>query len=107
MDILTSYTWPGNVRELRSIIERLIVCVESDVIDVPHVQSLMHDELHESGTESAGRASSYLPGNLDELERNAIRRALAESGGKKGEAAAALGISRATLWRKLKIMQQE
>lgn len=107
MSILESYSWPGNVRELRSIIERLVACVESDVIDSRHVQSLMHDELYGSSVDSRVSTNPPLPGSLDDLERDAIRRALAESGGNKKEAAESLGISRATLWRKLKQMEQK
>lgn len=107
MDILRSYTWPGNVRELRSIVERLVISVESDVIDCRHVQSLMQDELRDSRSRSSVSSNSLAPGGLGELERNAIKRALEESGGNKQEAAEALGISRSTLWRKLKNMMRE
>ena len=105
--ILESYSWPGNVRELQSIIERLVVCVEAGVIDSRHVQSLMHDELHGSNTEPRVEMAPTPVGSLDDMEREAIRRALAESGGNRSVAADALGISRATLWRKLKRMESE
>lgn len=107
MLVLQSYTWPGNVRELRNIIERLVTCVESDLITCHDVQSLMHDELYGPQPDSDQPISTLSSKSLDELEQDAIMRALAESGGNKKEAAEALGISRSTLWRKLKNMDQE
>jgi len=105
--IFQSYSWPGNVRELQSIIERLVVCVESGVIDSRDVQSLMHDELCGSKIEPRAAVPPSPVTSLDDMARDAIRRALAESGGNRSVAADALGISRATLWRKLKRMDGE
>lgn len=107
MDILKSYDWPGNVRELRSVIERLVVCVQSSTIDAHHIQSLMHEELSWSNLNTGIQPAQTPPESLDNLEQYAIRRALAESGGNKKKAAESLGICRTTLWRKLKKMERK
>lgn len=89
-----SYSWPGNIRELNNVIEYAMVMGDSPYIlfdDLP-------PELKgESPHESSPRSSSS-----EESERGQILRALATHRGHRGEAAKELGISRATLWRKMK-----
>ncbi len=98
-DVLLSYNYPGNVRELKHAIERGVVLSKDDVIEV----SNLPDEI-------AGTApiTPCIKGNLSLeqgircFERQKISLALAESGGKKMEAARTLGISRKVLWKKMK-----
>jgi two-component system response regulator AtoC len=100
---LENYSWPGNVRELRNCLERAIALSTSDTIEAG--QLMLHGD---AGTTSAiGEASQTpapgaQPPTLYELERQHILRVLAEAGGNRERAAAILGISARTLYRKLR-----
>jgi len=88
--------WRGNVRELRNALERAAILAEGTAIDEPHLWI-------EPGL--AGPAAPAAPGPvrpLAEMERDAIERALVESGGNRREAARRLGIGLRTLYDKLK-----
>jgi DNA-binding NtrC family response regulator len=94
MDLLTSYTWPGNVREMRNILERAVLLARGNPLSLEHFHGV-HDH------RSAGPAAR--PGaGLDDLESEHIKSVLKSAGGDTAKAAKALGISRATLYRKLK-----
>jgi NtrC-family two-component system response regulator AlgB len=92
---LRSYHWPGNVRELRNAIERAVVLSRSDVITAEDLPDSIFRETPEAQPR-IGRG-----GTLDEVEREHIRRVLAESATLE-EAAMVLGVNPTTLWRKRK-----
>ena len=81
---LMSYHWPGNVRELQHCIERWVI--DSSLPLVPEKR------------DEAGKSASL---NLEELERQTIRRALEQSNGNLSMAAELLGITRYSLYRKI------
>ena len=88
---LRKHVWPGNVRELRNVIERILATIRSSKIDTDMVR--MHlDDQHEPEINT----------QLKTRQLEEIRKALVLSRGKYAEAARCLGISRTTLWRKLK-----
>ena len=91
MDAILAYTWPGNVRELRSAVEYAFVVGEGPVLDVADLTPELR------GEPPPGISS----GSLADIERGRILAALARHHGRKAAAAAELGISRTTLWRKL------
>ncbi|TNF22371.1 MAG: PAS domain S-box protein [Deltaproteobacteria bacterium] len=103
---LMAYRFPGNVRELENIIEHAFVVCEGDVIRASDLPPSVH-----------GGATAVLPsplevprppadaaalGPLESAEAAAIRQALNAHGGSRADAAQALGISRSTLWRKMR-----
>lgn len=88
---LGEYTWPGNVRELQSAIERAVILASSF--------TLYPDDFMLKTT--ANRRLKNVNLNLDELEREAIEKALQQSGGNMNQAAELLGISRFSLYRKI------
>jgi transcriptional regulator with PAS, ATPase and Fis domain len=98
MQRLREYSWPGNVRELKNAIEHAFVTVAGNCITLwdlpPEVQrpSLK--------TPSPSTSSS----SLDPVEEARIREALQQAHGNKTEAAKLLGVSRVTLWKKLKCL---
>src|SRR5262249_38729463 len=95
MDAIRSYAWPGNVRELRSVVEYAFVVGEGPVLTMDDLTpELRGDPLPDSPP-----VVSY------DGERQRIIAALAKHGGRKGAAAAELGISRSTLWRRLDVHQ--
>ena len=91
MDALLEYPWPGNVRELSNAIEFAFAIGEGTTITV--------DELM---PELRGEGPRDRPEDSETSERRRIEEALAKAGGRKGQAAELLGISRSTLWRKLR-----
>jgi DNA-binding NtrC family response regulator len=97
MQLLVSYPWPGNVRELEKVIEHALVFGRSDLIipeDLP--PRLL-------GMEAPQPSPPNKRLTLAELEKAHILAVLHEHGWNRAQAAPALGINRATLWRKLKV----
>jgi two-component system response regulator AtoC len=101
---LTAYRWPGNVRELENVLERAAILA-------PGLELQLADLALGPATPGAAAAEAAAPppfdGTLRDLEREAIRRALAECGGHRKRAAARLGIGLRTLYDKLKEYQLE
>ena len=96
---LEDYAWPGNVRELRNTLERASALATSDIIEA---EQLLPAPV---GVDGAARDASAATGalmKLEELERQHILRVLEETGGNRDRAAALLGISARTLYRKLR-----
>jgi DNA-binding NtrC family response regulator len=90
---LARHGWPGNIRELQNIVERILATLKGSKIGTEMVRQHLEDH-HESDIRR----------NLRNVEMEEIRKALMQSRGKHTEAARILGISRSTLWRKLKRM---
>ena len=95
---LSAYDWPGNVRELRNAVERAAALAQGDTIEADQVLPPAPEQAPEGKSAEAGAA----PVTLDELERRHILRVLEEAGGNRERAAAILGISARTLYRKLR-----
>ncbi|HZI93076.1 MAG TPA: sigma 54-interacting transcriptional regulator, partial [Patescibacteria group bacterium] len=97
LQLLLRYSWPGNIRELENEVARLAVLCPGDVITQ---RDLMESgELFDKIT-SLEEKDSFTP--LEEMERRQIVKALMEAAGNRGRAAELLGISRATIFRKLR-----
>jgi DNA-binding NtrC family response regulator len=110
---LLNYNWPGNVRELKNAIKRAVLLAASANIipdDLPENIVSWRDGIQSSSNISQDRvdlAASLKEGVsfeeiTREVERDLINKALEQSGGKKAKAAEILGMSRKTLYRKLK-----
>ena len=91
---LQEYGWPGNVRELKNAIEHAFVTVTGNCITLWDLPS----EVQRPSLKKSSTSSSSL--NPDEETR--IREALHQADGNKTEAAKILGVSRVTLWKKIK-----
>lgn len=99
VEALEKHDWPGNVRELSNVIERAILLETTDKIGLSGIviDSLEGSEISE--TVIAGYIKDF---SLAKAERELIGRALQETGWQKTRAAALLGITRATLYAKVK-----
>lgn len=98
--LLCRYAWPGNVRELENITERLAVFLSAypDQSAIDHNELRMTlPELYDTGADASGQARIL-------LTDQAIRDTLATLKGNRHAAAQRLGISRTTLWRRLRAM---
>jgi DNA-binding NtrC family response regulator len=98
---LLDYSWPGNVRELQNAIEYAVVLAREGVIGVKELPAEIQLPPVLQQAELGGLPRKGVQ-TLDDLERNAILQALAESRGNKKKAAELLGIQRPTLYNKLK-----
>jgi DNA-binding NtrC family response regulator len=90
LEMLQRYPWPGNVRELANAIDRAVLLGKDKVLRPGDFDRPIQD--------AGAEAEAY---NLDAVERLAIQRALAATGGNRSRAARLLGISERTLRNKL------
>ena len=97
---LGAYDWPGNVRELRNAIEHAFVTARGARIGTQNLPPEIRTALAAAGAPApvATDEAPLLPSD----ERSRIVSALREAGGRKAAAARLLGISRVTLWKKIK-----
>jgi two-component system, NtrC family, nitrogen regulation response regulator NtrX len=103
LELLARYRWPGNVRELRNLVERMVIMVSGDRIEIRHLPPNLH---HDSARATSPRAGQGGFSNLHEArsayERNYILRKLEENQGNVSRTAEALGLERSHLYRKMK-----
>ena len=93
-DWLVSQPWPGNVRELKNILERTLLLAKGELINPDDFLKALNP----------GQASAKLgltSGTLDQMEKQMIINAIEECGGNLTRSSEKLGISRATLYRKM------
>ena len=95
---LQKYNWPGNIRELQHAMERAIIMSDNNELGAEDFFFLNHDR--SSATDSSGSASTDNL-NLDEIEKSAIEKAISIHGGNISKAAKELGLTRASLYRRL------
>ena len=93
-DRLLKYTWPGNVRELKNIAERLAVLVKKCFITQAEIEAAL-PSLKDA-------PKSLKKKKAEDIDQECLSRALEEANYHYGKAAAILGISRTTLWKRLK-----
>ena len=102
MKRLLQYEWPGNVRELENCVERATALGDGKTIDVGDLPPAIVGGLASTGEGLASQASSLSSNDLEDIERATIQRVFDQVNGDKVVAGKMLGISRATLYRKLK-----
>ena len=96
MRVLLAHDWPGNVRELENCVEHAVALRNGDIIQRGDLPAALQSPL------AVAETSALPPTQLDDLERVTIERVFAQVNGDKHLALKMLGISRATLYRKLK-----
>lgn len=94
--MLEKYHWPGNVRELQHAIERAVIMEDTSLIR-PYSLMIPQKEQQQKASVHTGELTM----NLEELERDAIERAMKRANGNISRAAELLGITRYALYRKL------
>jgi transcriptional regulator of acetoin/glycerol metabolism len=92
--VMLNYHWPGNLRELRNAIRHAVVLAEADTIDLEHLPEDMVSEI--ARTDLTARSQS---------QASRIEAALRHNGGNVSLTARYLGVSRATLYRKIQIQK--
>jgi DNA-binding NtrC family response regulator len=101
---LREYDWPGNVRELLNVLRRASLFAISDKIDGDLIRRMIAASVFGNARESGPPPGAERPrrASLADVERDHIERVLRETEGNITKAAAALGIDRRTLQRKLR-----
>ena len=90
LEKLYRHTWPGNIRELQHCIENVVIMSEADTIQAEDIKLSVSSPVEESSL------------NLEIVEKNAIRKALTKYRGNYASIASELGISRTTLYHKIR-----
>ncbi|MEP7072438.1 MAG: sigma-54 dependent transcriptional regulator [Verrucomicrobiota bacterium] len=100
---MLAYAWPGNVRELQNAMEYAVVLARQGVISVKELPAEIQlpPVLQASNTGNGSGRGGSVP-SLDDVERQTILQALAQTHGNKKKAAELLGIQRPTLYNKMK-----
>jgi len=99
MQIFLDYPWPGNVRELQGALEYAFVVAEQGLIGPGHLPP----KLNVSGpSRKPMLAAAAGPESEDNREKAALVKALQQTGGNQSQAAALLGVSRVTVWHRMK-----
>lgn len=113
----TNYEWPGNMTELRATIERCVILSENDQITLEHLPEALQQKQTQLALETAGKEGDvFVSGrpNVDGMEKMLrpkisvdeeivlMKEALERAAGNKSNAAKLLGISRGTLYKKIR-----
>jgi two-component system response regulator AtoC len=102
MKSMLQYEWPGNIRELENCVARAVTLGDRKTIDVVDLPPAIRAEGGESSPSSVQESASLSTTALAEMERMTILKVFEQAKGDKALAGRMLGISRATLYRKLK-----
>ncbi len=99
MEVIVNYHWPGNVRELKSAFEYAFVTCDQPLIQPEH---LPPDVLSGKNAHSVHKTGSQRAMSRDEKKKQELIDALRKTGGNRSRAAEILGVSRVTVWNRIK-----
>jgi DNA-binding NtrC family response regulator len=102
MKCLLQYDWPGNVRELENCVERAVALGDRRTIDIGDLPPTIASASPAMETSVSPHPAGLSSNDLEDIERATIERVFEQVKGDKAMAGKMLGISRATLYRKLK-----
>jgi DNA-binding NtrC family response regulator len=101
MAVLESYQWPGNIRELENAVQHAVLVSQGPLLLAKHLPESIQGQIVQS-VNPPQIATETLVHNREVVERTVIQRALANHGYSRARAATELGISRVTLYKKMK-----
>jgi DNA-binding NtrC family response regulator len=102
MEVLENFPWPGNIRQLENFVQQAVLLSSGPELLVEHLPQQLLDHRPAYRLSEAPVHPDTLLHNREVLERNVIQRALEKNGYSRARAASALGISRVTLYKKMK-----
>jgi len=111
MKILKEYYWPGNIRELENITERMCIISNTPIVDEELITQLLDNNIHpkvpEALKEEKGHSITLDITNLKDVELQIIKEVSKIFKGDKELLAKKLGMSRTTLWKRLKEIEEK
>lgn len=102
LKLLISYNWPGNIRELKNLVERFVVMVDSDLIDVSDLPLELMTNTGTGGLMNSGKELKLLKDMVDDVEKEYIFKCLKKNNFNQTKTAKDLGVHRNTLINKIK-----
>ena len=102
MDALESFPWPGNIRQMENFIQQAVLVSSGPELLADHLPQLVRDYRPARVFLPAHVSGDSLTRNREQVERNIIQRTLVNNGYSRVHTANALGISRVTLYKKMK-----
>ncbi|MFA6040693.1 MAG: sigma-54-dependent Fis family transcriptional regulator [Methylophilus sp.] len=103
MQVLENHPWPGNIRQLHNVLRTAIALADGGAIAIEHFTKDFMDELLECLPAEAGLQTNTSPA-LKEVADDMVQRAMQQHNGNISAVARQLGVSRNTLYRKLKLL---
>jgi transcriptional regulator of acetoin/glycerol metabolism len=104
LQVLCEYNWPGNVRELENLMHRLVVLSSNDILSLEHVPMEIREKRQPAFLSSV---TDPLPKNgVKDILREEILKAIQRNNGNFAKSARELGISRSTLYRRVRIYKE-
>jgi DNA-binding NtrC family response regulator len=98
LEVVENHPWPGNIRQLENALQQAVLMSSGPELRLEHLPAAIRE--HQPLV--VGPAPGTLERNREQSERSAIQRALASNAYSRARAARALGISRVTLYKKMK-----
>ncbi len=104
LGLFEAHPWPGNVRELRNVVERAVLFSRSELIGADELSAGLRSGIGVGPAPATRPAAGVITMQqaVERAEIEAIRAALRSTGGRRSDAAEKLGVSRKTLWEKIK-----
>ena len=106
MAALESFAWPGNIRQLENAVQHAVLVSSGPELLVRHLPESLKEHAAQAHKSINSNGNSHAPESLhhqrDLIERSVIQRALINNGYSRARAADSLGISRVTLYKKMK-----
>ena len=102
MQIIVNYHWPGNVRELRNTVEYAVVLATGSSIGPDHLPGRLMEGRYRAGSAEPAESGRNEKRQEPESEREQLIRVLRQTGGNQSKAAGLLGVSRVTVWKRIK-----
>jgi DNA-binding NtrC family response regulator len=99
---LASYPWPGNIRQLENSVQQAVLVSSGPHLLLEHLPHQVREYLPPFRAAAAPERHGSLSHNREQIERDVIQRVLSNNGYSRTQAASALGISRVTLYKKIK-----
>ncbi len=104
--VLQTHPWPGNVRELKNFIERLVIMIPEEVIELHHLPPSFHQGFDQTAASNALEQTNFKQAKV-QFEKEYLRKKLEEHNWNISQTAGSIGIERSHLHRKLKAYNME
>jgi transcriptional regulator with PAS, ATPase and Fis domain len=99
---IEQFPWPGNIRQLENVVQQAVLTCDTDSLTLSNLPPMVQSRLDGKAVEMMSNGANSLAQNRETSERAAILRALEKVGFSRTRAAELLGVSRVTLYKKMK-----